>query len=405
MHIYSSIPITDRVHWVGAIDWNLREMHGYETPRGTTYNAFLILGERITLIDTVKHGRHDELLARIASVIDPQRIDTVVSLHAEMDHSGGLPELLAAVRPRRVFTSKNGRQTLQDYFGLGDGITVVADGEVLDLGGLHLQCLYTPMLHWPDSMIAYLPEEAVLFSQDAFGMHLASAERFADELPHDILEYEATKYFANIILPYASLVPRLHRRLTDLGCSPAIIAPDHGPVWRGPEHWILARYLEWSRQASHPRAIVLYESMWGATERMAQALAEGVQAAGCQIDLMRLDANHQSHIATELLHAGALAVGSPTLNGEIFPSIAGCLTYLRGLKRKHLLGTAFGAYGWSPNAVRSLDAYLEGMGIQRVGEAIGVRYWPSADDLAQLHARGRQLGEELRRQPAIAAEG
>ena len=231
-HAFEARKICDDVYWVGAVDWNLRDFHGYLTSRGTTYNAYLVMGEYVTLIDTVKAPCFDEMMSRISSIVDPSRIEYMVSNHAEMDHSGCLQRTIAAVKPSKVFASRKGIEALGLHFGSGLSLTEAPSGGSLDVGGLTLNFMDTPMLHWPDSMFTYVPQRKLLFSQDAFGMHLASYERFADELQDDVLEYEAAKYFANILMPFSKLVLNLLDKVSKSGMQLETIAPDHGPVWR-----------------------------------------------------------------------------------------------------------------------------------------------------------------------------
>ncbi len=227
-----AVQISEHVYWVGAIDWAIRDFHGYLTERGTTYNAFLILADKVTLIDTVKAPFRQELLARIASVIDPARIDYIISNHAEMDHSGCLPEIIRAVQPEKVFASTLGVKALQDHFHADIALTPVKDGETLSLGNMHVSFLETRMVHWPDSMFTFLVEEGVLFSNDGFGMHLAGTVRFDDEVERAVLVHQAAKYYANILLPFSSLIAKLLEKVRGLNLDIRLIAPDHGPVWR-----------------------------------------------------------------------------------------------------------------------------------------------------------------------------
>jgi flavorubredoxin len=243
---YEAIKISDRVYWVGAVDWDLRDFHGYLTSRGSTYNAYLVMADKVTLIDAVKTTFVEEMFARIASVVPLEKIHTVVSNHAEMDHSGGLPQVFARCRPEEVFASPMGVKALQSHFHWHHDLSTVKTGDTLDLGGAHLKFIETRMLHWPDSMFSYLEEEGLLFSNDAFGMHLATAERFADEIDEAILREEAAKYFANIVLPFAPVVTKLVNQLPSLNLDLKMIAPDHGPVWRERPEEIIARYAAWA---------------------------------------------------------------------------------------------------------------------------------------------------------------
>ena len=395
MGTFSAVRLTDRVYWVGAIDWELRDFHGYRTGRGTTYNAYLVMADKVLLVDTVKRPFLDEMMARIASVVEPSRIQCLVSNHSEMDHSGSIPEVIRAVKPEAVYASTNGVKALREHFHLDADLTAVSDGERITLGDLNVTCLETRMLHWPDSMVTYVEEEKVLFSQDGFGMHLASSERFDDQLPADVLEQEAAKYFANILLPFSGLVTKLLERLASLNLDVELLCPDHGPVWRKDIAGIIERWGRWARQEPGRKAVVVYDTMWQSTALMARAIGEGIAATGASAKLMPLSAAHRSDVATELLDAGALVVGSPTMNNQLFPTVADCMTYLKGLKPKGLVGAAFGSYGWSGEAVRYLEQTLDEIKIERVADSVKAKYVPTQEDLAQCRRLGESVGERL----------
>ncbi len=388
---FQAIKVTDDVYWVGAIDWNMRNFHGYLTGRGTTYNAFLILGDAVTLIDTVKAPYYDEMMARIASLIDPKDIRYIVSNHSEMDHSGSLTRATAAVEPEKVFASKMGQRALVNHFHIDpESITVVGDGDSIDLGGMKLSFVETRMCHWPDSMVSYLQERQLLFSQDAFGMHLAGYERFADEYSREVLDYEAAKYYANILLHLSPFIEKTLAKMASLNLPLAMVAPDHGPIWRTSEdiQRILGDYARWAKQEPTKKAVVIFDTMWGSTDTMAQAVGEGLSSGGMKVKLMNLSSAHRSDVVTELLEAGALLVGSPTMNNQIFPAIADTMTYLKGLQPRHLVGAAFGSYGWSGEAPKQLQTMLEDMGVSMAAEPLRVNYVPDEAGLVQC----RELG-------------
>ena len=262
---FKAVQVAENVYWVGAIDWAVRDFHGYKTSRGTTYNAFLLTGEKPCLIDTVKHGFRDEMMARIASVMDPADIEVIVRQHAEPDHSGELADTIRIIQPDVVYASANGQQTLDRYYGIGDKITPIAGGESLDLGGLSLVFAETRMCHWPDSMVSYLPERKILFSQDGFGMHLASSERFDDEIDPALLLFEASKYYANILLPLSPFVQKTLDAVTALNLDIEMVAPDHGPIWRGKPTQAIEWYSEWAQQKRNTKVAILTDTMWGST--------------------------------------------------------------------------------------------------------------------------------------------
>jgi flavorubredoxin len=403
---FQAVKITDRVWWVGAIDWDVRNFHGYLTSAGTTYNAFLILGsEKTVLVDTVKGPFYDEMMRRIRSVCDPSQIDVILSNHAEMDHSGGLPQAIQQLAPEAVYASANGCKALENHFGLGESVQAVKDGECLELGDIRLSFAETRMCHWPDSMVSYLHDDELLFSQDAFGMHLASYERFADEIDAGRLHHEAAKYYANILLHLSRFVRKSMDKLNGLGLPIRIVAPDHGPIYRREQDIVevLRWYDGWAEQRKIAKAVVLYDTMWQSTAKMARAIGEGLAAGGATPKLMNMTVSHRSDAATELLDAGAMVVGSPTLNNNIFPTLADTMVYLKGLKPQNLLGAAFGSYGWSGESPKHLDALLEEMNVRRVAEPLSVQYVPAEDDLARCRELGVRVAEALKEMLAPAA--
>jgi flavorubredoxin len=392
---FKAVKVTDRVYWVGAIDWSVRDFHGYLTSRGTTYNAYLILADRITLVDTVKAGFQNELLARIASVVDPSRVEVLISNHSEPDHSGSLHAVLDAIRPKEVYASVKGAEALQEHFRLGDRITTVKDGQKLNLGNMNVSCFETRMCHWPDSMVSYLHEEELLFSQDAFGMHLAGYERFDDQVDPVLLHAEAAKYYANILLPLSQFVTKSVEKLSSSGLKLRIVAPDHGPVWRKDFAWILDAYARWAQQKRVNKTLVVYDTMWNSTDLMARSIAQGAAAGGSQVRLMPLRGSHRSDVATEILDAGALVAGAPTLNSEMYPTMADLLTYLRGLKPKGLLGAAFGSYGWSGESTKDIKDVLEEMKVELVAEPLRAKYVPDDAMLKQCYDLGQLVAKRL----------
>ena len=391
-----AVKITEHVWWVGAIDWALKEFHGYTTHRGTTYNAFLIMADKITLIDTVKAPFKNEMYARIASVVDPAKIDYIVSNHAEMDHSGALPEVIRELNPEKVFASVAGVKALHDHFRIGDKLTPVKTGDSISLGNLNLAFVETKMLHWPDSMFTYLAEDKLLFSQDGFGMHLATNQLFVDENEWDVIETEMKRYYANILLPYAPQALKLLEVFPTLNLDIAMIAPDHGPLWRGD---LLTKPLElygkWAKQEPVDQALVIYDTMWHSTEKMAFEIADGIRSTGAKVKVMALDGHSRSDVAAEMLDVGALVVGSPTINNGLFPRTADVLTYLKGLRPKNLIGAAFGSFGWSGEAVAQINDYLKAMNVELVSDGLKLKYVPAEAELAQAYELGKLIGEKL----------
>jgi flavorubredoxin len=382
---------------VGAIDWSIRDFHGYTTPHGSTYNAYLVMADKITLIDTVKAPFMEEMLARIASVVDPSKIDYIVSNHSEQDHSGCLLEVISRVGPEKVFASTVGVKTINDIFHTDAKILPVKDGETLSLGNMDLTFMETRMIHWPDSMFSYLAKDGLLFSQDAFGMHLATFERFADELPADMLKYEAATYYANIVLPYSPVVLKALEKVMATGWAIKIFAPDHGPVWRKDLGFIIDLYKKWAGQKPTNKAVVVYATMWHSTEMMARAIAESMAREGVCVKLLSMNDVHRSEVVYEVLEAGALLVGSPTLNNNILPQMADVMTYLKGLKPANLIGAAFGSFGWSGESVKDLEAILKEMKVEIVVDSVATKHVPGVDVLEKCAELGRTVAAVLKK--------
>ncbi len=389
------VEIAKDIYQVGAVDWNIRDFHGYSTYQGTTYNAYLILDERVTLIDTVKRPFADQLISNISQIIDPRKIDCVISNHTEMDHSGGLPGIMHRIgEDKPIYCSKKGRQNLKRHFPGSLNLQAVEDGGELSLGKRTLTFLETRMLHWPDSMFSYCKEDRILFSSDAFGQHYAGPERFDDQLGDRIMPH-ARKYFANILLLYAPLILKLIEKVTGMGLEIGMICPDHGVIWRGDPGRIVNAYAEWSRQKPGRKALVVYDTMWHSTGKMAEAIAEALIEEGVEAKPMHLRSWHRSDILTEVLDAGAIVVGSPTLNNGLFPTVADFLTYLKGLKPQNKVAAAFGSYGWSGEAVKLIRAELEAMKFDLIDPDVRLQYVPDDEGLAACRELGRKIAQRL----------
>ncbi len=393
-----AIQISDSVYWVGAIDWNVRNFHGYNTSRGTTYNAFLILDEKITLVDTVKGGFFEEMMLRISSLVDPSKIEYFISNHSEPDHTATLPDVIREIKPEKIFASKMGVKALNAHYDIDMEMTAVDDGGRISIGQKHLSFIETRMLHWPDSMFSYLEEERVLFSQDAFGMHLASSERFGGELNWDLLKRQAESYYANIITLYSPHIQKLLKKIEESGLKIDVVAPDHGPVWRGDEKFtrLLKLYQKWSSRSLDKKVVIIYDTMWRATETMARFIEDGIKSSGIKVEVMCLSSLHRSEIADELLDAAGIVIGSSTLNNNMLPSVADILTYIKGLKFYTPLAAVFGSYGWSGEAVKQISKSLEEMGAEIVG-SVRVQYTPKDETKKLCFELGEKIADKIKK--------
>jgi len=386
------VEIAKGIYDVGVNDWNIRDFHGYSTHLGTSYNAFLIVDSRIALVDAVKKEFSDELIENISQIVDPRKIDLVISNHTEMDHSGGLARIMHRVgEDKPLFCSKMGQKNLSLHYPQHFNYHAVENNETLSLGRHTLTFMETRMLHWPDSMFTYLNEEKILFSSDAFGQHYAGFEKFDDCMRDDIMPH-AKKYFANILLPYAPLILKLVEQVTAMKLDIRMICPDHGILWRKDPGKIIDAYVRWSRQDSERKAVIVYDTMWHSTEKMAFAIAGGLIEQGVAVHPMRLRKKDRSEIMTEVLDARAVVVGSPTLNNGLFPSLADFLTYMKGLKPKNKIGAAFGSYGWSGESIKLLTQELEGMKFEMIDPGVKVQYVPDEKALAACFELGKKIG-------------
>ena len=390
-----AIEIAKDIFCVGAIDWNIRDFHGYSTKHGTTYNAYLIMDEKITLIDTVKKEFADELMANISQVIDPKKIDYVISNHTEMDHSGGLTRVMHKIgEDKPLYCSKIGHKNLSMHFPHKWNYQPVEDGGRLDLGKRTLTFMETRMLHWPDSMFTYAIEDKILFSSDAFGQHYAGLERFDDQVGDAIMPH-AMKYFANILLLYSPLILKLVHKVTETGLALEMICPDHGIIWRQDPSKIINAYVEWSNQNPKRKAVVVYDTMWHSTETMAEAIVDALGQEGVDAKPMNLRSWHRSDIITEVLDAGAVIVGSPTLNNGLFPTVSDFLTYMKGLKPKNKIGAAFGSFGWSGEAVKLINKELETMKFDLIDPGVQIKYVPDAQGIEACHQLAKKIAQVL----------
>lgn len=391
-----AVKIKDNVFWVGAIDWNIRDFHGYSTNRGTTYNAYLILDEKVVLIDTVKKEFYPQMLARIKSILPSAKIDVLISNHSELDHSGSVPEALRDLRPQHFYASQKGVENLKAHLGSELPVSLIPDGGEIKSGAFTLQFFESRMLHWPDSMVCLLKEENIFFCNDIFGMHYASGERFDDQVPQEILAYEAKKYYANIILPYTNVVKVFLARIKKLGINPAMICPDHGPLWRSNSQKILALYEQFSSQKNLAKALVVYDTMWGSTAKMADSISDGLISQGIEVKQYCMHFSHRSDIATELLDSAALIIGSPVLNQEIYPSLADVFTYLKGLRKQGLLGAAFGSCGWSDMPLNNLEQILLSMQAKIIAPTLKARFVPTEEKLLECFNTGVLIAEKIK---------
>jgi flavorubredoxin len=378
------------IYWVGAIDWNIRDFHGYSTPFGTTYNAYLILDEKNVLVDTVKAPFYLEMLGRISEIIDPSKISIVVSNHVEMDHSGSLPQMVESIGNPMVITTERGKKGLEKHFQKSMNFRTVKTGDTISIGQRTLTFVEAPMLHWPDSMFTYIKEDRVLLPNDAFGQHFASCKRFEDEVGDEVMRH-AAKYYANILWPLAPLILKKVDEVVKMGIPIDMIGPSHGFIWRKDPQRIIQAYVEWSQGKGGRKILVIYDTMWGSTESMAKAILKGLLEEGAEAKLLHLRSNHRSDIIEEMLGARGILLGSPTLNNGMFPTMGDFLTYMRGLRPKGEFFGLFGSHGWGGGAVREMRKILEQEKFEVWEKELSVQFIPDQEEIKNAIQFGKEF--------------
>jgi len=394
-----ALAIKDGVYWVGAVDWAVRDFHGYETPRGTTYNNYLIMDDDVTLIDTVKYDFSDITIKNITSVVEPRKIKNVIINHIENDHVTALDRIMELAPDATIYISEKGRKCLDRFFDLnGWNIKVVKTGDTLKIGKKNLLFLETPMLHWPDSMVTYCPEDKILYSQDAFGQHIACAGRFDSDFiggaSVEELEDAVIDYYANILMPFGPLIKNKIAEIEKLGLEIEIIAPDHGVIWKDPAK-VLGLYKSMADGKANPEVAIIYDTMWHSTEKMTVPISEGITDAGVKCRILKLRASPMSVAIKEFWKSRGTLIGSPTLNNIMYPTISELLTHLRGLRPKNRIVGAFGSYGWSGGAVKETYEEFKRMGLEMVEPGAQVLYRPSAEDEKACYAFGKSFAEKM----------
>lgn len=391
------VTLKEGVYWVGVVDWNIRDFHGYNTNRGSTYNAYLIQDEKTALVDTVKSEFSDELIRHVSELTSFDKIDYIIVNHVEMDHSSSLPVIAKLATNAKIISSVRGKDELIKHYGKDfERVETVKTGDEIKLGTKTLQFVEAPMLHWPDSMFTYLVEDKILIPNDAFGQHLASSGRFDDEVDEHVLMEEATMYYANILMPLAPLITRKIQEVVAMKIPIDMIAPSHGIIWRKDPMKIVNAYLKWSAGESKNKVVIVFDTMWHSTDKMARAISEGAISEGVEVKLCKLRSCTNSETITEILDAKAVLVGSPTLNNQMFPTLGSFLTYATGLKPKGKLWGFFGSYGWGGGAVRSMIKTAKEAGFDVYESGVEVKFVPDEEDMKKCFEFGRQIAQKIK---------
>ena len=387
------VAVVKNVYWVGAVDWDIRHFHGftYSTHRGTTYNAYLIVDDKVALVDSVYGPFAQEMMERIREIVAPEKIDYVVANHVETDHSGAVAEVLKYAPEARVVGTEKCKQGLfKHYFGEWN-FQVVKTGDKIDLGERSLRFIEAPMLHWPDSMFTYIEEDGLLLPNDAFGQHLATSQRFDDEVDESVLMTEAAKYYANILWPFSSLVINKIEEIQRQELKINVIAPSHGIIWRSNPVKIVEAYLRWAKGEAKNKILIVYDTMWGSTGKMARAIIEGIKSVGVEATIYRIPFSDIGDILADLLEAKGILIGSSTINNDILPTVAPLLEDLKGLKPRGKIAAAFGSYGWGGGAVKSIEEMSRRAGMEVVFPGLTVNWVPNKEELQKCFNFGREF--------------
>jgi flavorubredoxin len=390
-----SFSIKNNVNWVGKIDWELRKFHGdeYSTHRGSTYNSYLIKEDKVALIDTVWAPFSEEFVANLAKEIDLKNIDYVIANHAEVDHSGALPELIRYIPDIPVYCTQNGVKSLKGHYHQDWNFKVVKTGDRLNLGHKELIFIEAPMLHWPDSMFCYLTEDNILFSNDAFGHHYASEFMFNDLVDQTELYYECIKYFENILTPFSPMVTKKINEVLAFNLPLDIICTSHGVIWREKPEQIVERYLEWANNYRENQITIIYDTMWNGTRVMAEKIANGIKDSdeSVNVKLYNLAKSDKNDVITEVFKSKAILVGSPTINRGILVSVASVLEEIKGLKFRNKKAAAFGCYGWSGESIKIISENLKTAGFGVIDDGIRAMWNPDYESMTKCLAYGKRL--------------
>ncbi|SDB12669.1 Flavorubredoxin [Desulfonatronum thiosulfatophilum] len=391
--------INNNVTWVGKVDWELRTFHGqeYSTHRGSSYNSYLVRDEKTALIDTVWGKFSQEFLVELQQQIPLDKIDFVIANHAETDHSGALPELMRHIPDVPIYCTANGVNSLKGHYHQDWNFQVVKTGDKLTLGSKELVFVEARLLHWPDNMMCYLTGDNILFSNDAFGQHLASEKMYNDLVDQAELFQEAIKYYANILTPFSSLVDKKIKEILELGLPVDMICPSHGVIWRKDPLQIVHQYLKWANAYAENQVTIIYDTMWDGTRRMAEAIAKGIAEANGDIDvkLYNVGKSDKNDVITEVFKSKAILVGSPTINQGILSATAAVLEEIRGLQFKNKKAAAFGCFGWSGESVKIISDRLREGGFHLVSDGIREKWNPNNEAVENCIRFGREFASSL----------
>lgn len=385
--------ITNKVTWVGKTDWELRKFHGdeFSTHRGSSYNSYLIRDKKNVLIDTVWMPYDREFISKLKQEIDLNKIDYIIANHGEIDHSGSLPALMNEIPDTPIYCTANAVKSIKGQYHKDWDFIPVKTGDKLEIGDSTFTFIEAPMLHWPDTMFTYMSKDNILFSNDGFGQHFASESLFNDTVDDGQLKEEALKYYANILSPYSPMVVKKIKEITGMNLPIDLICPSHGVIWKDNPMQIVNKYMQWADAYKENQITIVYDTMWNATRKMAEAIADGIREAdpSVTVKLYNSSKTDKTDIITEVFRSRAVLMGSPTVNNGYLYSIAGILELIHGAKLKNKKAAAFGSYGWSGEAVKLINEELIKSGFNLIDDGFRTLWVPDEDMLLKLREYGR----------------
>ncbi len=392
-----SFKITGNVSWVGKIDWELNKFHGdeYSTHRGSSYNSYLIRDEKKVLIDTVWEPFSKEFVAKLKKEIDLKEIDYIVINHSEIDHSGALVDLMKEIPNTPICCTKSGAKILKGHYHKDWNFVEVKTGDKLDIGKHQLIFIEAKMLHWPDTMFTYMTGENILFSNDGFGQHYASEQMYNDRVDTVELYEEAMKYYANILTPFSKFVTNKINEILKMNLPIKMICPSHGIIWRENPIQIVNKYMEWADSYQENQITIIYDTMWNATRRMAEAIAEGIASVDKDVvvKLFSSSKRDKNDIITEVFKSKMILVGSSTINKGILSSSAAILEMIKGMGFTSKKAAAFGSYGWSGESVKVINEELKEGGFELISDGIKELWNPDEEALERCRELGRNVAK------------
>ncbi len=391
--------ITDKVSWVGKVDWELTRFHGdeFSTHHGSSYNSYLIRDSKTALIDTVWKPYDSEFVSRLKREVPLEQIDFIIMNHNEVDHSGALPELMREIPDTPIYCTAKGEAIIRAHYHQDWNFVRVKSGDSLSLGESSLTFIEAPMLHWPDTMFCHLSGDNILFSNDGFGQHFASESLFDTDVNRCELMAEAMKYYANIICPFSPMALRKVKEINALGLPVSMICPSHGVIWRQNPGDIIQAYLRWADAYQEDLVTIVYDTMWQSTRLMAEAIADGIreQSPATAVLIYNAAKEDKNDILTQMFRSRAVLVGSPTINNGISYAVAGLLEMAHGLKFKKKKAAAFGSFGWSGESVKIISERLQHAGFELASDGLRLPWVPDDDALQQCRLFGAEFAKSL----------